>query len=146
MRVIAAALTIALLASASSPPTLTKKQAEELERDARTPEEHLKLAEYYRAQSKALMEESRTWAAMADEYDRNPSSHPIPKFPTWGDHCHSLSRQYLKDARKAEALAIAHERLARERAARTNCSACEAVAALAVMCPIFRPGRGSSLP
>ena len=103
---------MALLASAFSQPAITKKQAEELARDARTPEEHLKLAEYYRAQSNALMEESRTWAAMADDYDRNPSSHPIPKFPTYGDRCRSLSRRYLKDAKKAEALALAHERLA----------------------------------
>jgi hypothetical protein len=112
MRVIAAALTMALLASASSQPSLTKKQAEELAREASTPEEHLKLAGYYRAQSNALMEESRSWAAMADDYDRNPSSHPIPKFPTCGDHCRSLSRQYLKDARYAEATALAHERMA----------------------------------
>jgi len=113
---------------------------------AQSQEEHLKLAEYYHAQAKALMEESRTWAAMADDYDRNPSSHPIPKFPTYGDHCRSLSRQYLKDAKKAEAQALAHERLARERAALTSCSACKAVAALAVKWPIFRPGRGSILP
>ena len=112
MRVIAIALTMVLLASASSQPSLTKKQAEELARETSTPEEHLKLAEYYRAQSNALMEESRTWAAMADDYDRNPSSHPIPKFPTYGDHCRSLSRLYLKDARKAEAMALAHKRLA----------------------------------
>src|SRR5580704_19445800 len=130
-------LTMTLLASASP---------QERPRDASTAEEHLKLAEHYRAQSKALMEESRTWAAMADDYDRNPSSHPIPKFPTYGDHCRSLARQYLKDAKKAEALALAHERLARERAALTSCSACKAVAALAVKWPIFRPGRGASLP
>jgi len=127
---IAAVVTISVLASA----------------DQKTAEEHLKLAEHYHAQSKALMEESRIWAARADEYDRNPASHPIPKFPTWGDHCRSLSMQYLKDARKAEALAIAHERLARERASLTNRSAREAVAALAVKWPIFRPGRGASLP
>src|SRR5580658_1908274 len=137
MRVIAVALAMALFASAGP---------RDPAQDARTPEEHLRLAEQYHAQSKALMEESRTWAAMADDYDRNPSSHPIPKFPTYGDHCRSLSRQYLKEAKKAEALALAHERLARERAARTSCSACAAVVALAVKCPIFRPGRGSSLP
>ena len=128
MKLIAAILTMVLLASAA------------------TPEEHLKLAAYYHSQAKALLEESRTWAAMADDYDRNPASHPIPKFPTYGDRCRSLARQYLKDAKKAEALALAHERLARERAARTSCSACGAVAALAVKCPIFRPGLGSSFP
>ncbi len=128
MRVIIAALMMVLLARASSQ------------------EEHLKLAEHYRAQSRALMEESRGWAAMADDYDRNPGSHPIPKFPTYGDHCRSLSRQYLKDAKKAETLALAHERLARERAVRTSCSACKAVAAVAVKWPIFLPGRGSIFP
>lgn len=101
MRAIVAALLMALLASASSPPSITERQAAEL-----------KLAAHYREQSKALMEEYRVWAARADDYDRNPSSHPIPKFPTWGDHCRSLSRGYLKDAKKADALALAHERMA----------------------------------
>jgi hypothetical protein len=103
VRLIAAALIIAVFVSASPKEPAT---------DARTPEEHLKLAERYSTQSKTLMEESSAWAAMADDYDRNPASHPIPKFPTWGDHCHALSRQYLKAARKAGALALAQRRMA----------------------------------
>jgi hypothetical protein len=146
VRLIAAALTVVFLTIVFLSMPLLSASSQELARGARTPEEHQKLADYYRAQSKALREESSGWAAMAAEYERNPASHPIPKFPTWGDHCRSLSRQYLKDAKKAEALAVAQERLARERAARTSCSACKAVAALAVKCPIFRPGRGSILP
>ncbi len=108
MKLIAAALTMVFLLM----PLLASAPSQKLARDARTPEEHQKLADYYRAQSKTLKEESSGWAAMAADYERNPASHPIPKFPTWGDHCRSLSRQYLKDARKAEALALAQQRLA----------------------------------
>ncbi len=91
---------------------LTKDQVKELTSSANTPRQHLQLAEYYRAQYTSLMEESRSYAAMADEYYRNPASHPIPKFPTYGDHYRSLSRQSLKDAKKALELARAHERMA----------------------------------
>jgi hypothetical protein len=91
---------------------LTKDQVKELTGSATTPRQHLQLAEYYRSQYNSLMEESRNYAAMADEYYRNPASHPIPKFPTYGDHYRSLSRQSLKDANKAAALARAHERMA----------------------------------
>ena len=91
---------------------LTKNEVKELTRSASTPEQHLQLAGYYRSQYNTFMDESRTYAAMADEYYRNPGSHPIPKFPTYGDHCRSLSRQYLKDANKAEALARVHEQMA----------------------------------
>jgi len=41
-----------------------------------------------------------------------PSSHPIPKFPTYGDHYRSLSRQSFKDANKAFELARSHGRMA----------------------------------
>lgn len=91
---------------------LTKEQVKELAKSARTPQQHLQLAEYYRAQYNNFVEESRTYAAMADEYYRNPASHPIPKFPTYGDHYRSLSRRSLKDAKKALELARAHERMA----------------------------------
>jgi hypothetical protein len=101
-------LTMVLL----SMPLLASASSQALAHDASTPEAHLKLADYYRAQSKALREESSGWAAMAAEYDRNPASHPIPKFPTYGDRCRTLSRQSLKAARKAEAMALAQERLA----------------------------------
>ncbi len=76
------------------------------------------LADYYRGESQRLIAESRKYAAMADEYDPNSGSHPIPfrpvpKYPTYAMHCHSLSMQYLKDANKAAALATAQERVAR---------------------------------
>jgi hypothetical protein len=91
---------------------LSKAQVKELNDSANTPQQHFQLAQYYRAQYNNFIEESRTYAAMANEYYRNPASHPIPKFPTYGDHYRSLSRQCLKDANKAGALARAHERMA----------------------------------
>jgi len=98
--------------AAEETPTLSREQAKVLARSANTPARHLMLAEYYRRESRHLIAESREYAAKADEYDRNPGSHPVPKYPTYGMHCRSLSTQYLKDANKAAALATAQDRLA----------------------------------
>jgi hypothetical protein len=72
----------------------------------------LKLAEYYRWEYNNFMAESRNYAAMADQHSVPFTlSHPITKFPTFGQHCRSVSEQYLKDANKAEALAHVHEQM-----------------------------------
>lgn len=98
--------------AAEGTPALTSEQAKELARSTNTPAQHLMLAEYYRGESQRLIAESRKYAAMADDYDRNPGSHPVPKYPTYGMHCRALSTQYLKDAYKAAALATAQEHAA----------------------------------
>ena len=105
-------LCVVAACAAEGTSTLTREQAKALTRSANTPAQHLMLAEYYRGESRRLIAESREYAARADEYDRNPGSHPVPKYPTYGMHCHSLSTQYLKDANKAAALATAQERMA----------------------------------
>jgi hypothetical protein len=96
MKTLAAGLFVALAAAAVSQAGtfdgisgLTKDQVKELTSSANTPQQHLQLAEYYRAQYNNFMEESRSYAAIADEYYGNPSSHPIPKFPTCGDRYRS---------------------------------------------------------
>ncbi len=91
---------------------MTKGQAEQLAHTARIPEEHSKLAGWYRSRSQELMKQARDWRAMAEEYDRNPSSHPVPKFPNFGQHSRQLAHEYEHDALKAEASAQLQDQLA----------------------------------
>jgi len=60
------------LASASSP---------EVPGNVSAPEEHLKLAEHYRAQSKALMKESRTWLPWQTSMIETPPAIRSRNFP-----------------------------------------------------------------
>jgi hypothetical protein len=107
-----AACALSLAGTVEGNPVLSENQAKELARSASTPEQHLKLAEYYRWETNTLIKEARNYSAMADEYDRNPASHPIPKAPTFGQHCRQLADQDLREARKVETLASIQEQMA----------------------------------
>jgi hypothetical protein len=107
-----AVATLSAAGAVEGNPVLSKGQVKEMARTAHTPEQHWQLAEYYRAESRTLMAESKNYSALADQYDRNPASHPIPKFPTFGQHCRQVAAQDLKDAQKADGLAQMHEQLA----------------------------------
>lgn len=91
---------------------LSKKQLKALVAGAKSPEDHLKLAAYYRAETARLTAKQREHEEEAAEYYKDPSQHPTPKYPTLGQHCRDLAYYYGKGAQSAQALAASHEAMA----------------------------------
>lgn len=118
--VLLVAMTLGLSASSvaatDSTAPLTKQQVKALIKMAKTPEDHKKLARYYWYEADQLKSEAKDHQEMEAEYEQNPSGHPIPKWPTLGQHCKDLSAYYQKAAEQAEQLAKAHEEMAKSAA------------------------------
>lgn len=93
---------------------LSKKEVKLLIANARTPEDHERLAAYFRAEGERLKAEQQEHREMLDAYLKNPTSHPIPKWPTLGEHCRDLVFYYGRAAEQAFALANLHDQMAKE--------------------------------
>lgn len=91
---------------------MNKKQLKALITNAKTPEDHMRLAGYYRDEAERLKAQQKEHEEEAAEYYKDPSRHPVPKYPTLGQHCRDLAYYYGKGAESALALASAHERMA----------------------------------
>lgn len=92
---------------------LTKKDLKALIANAKTPEDHHRIAAYYRSEAESLTLKQREHEEDLAEYYRS-SSHYSSKYPTMGDHCRQLAGYYGLAARKAQALAEMHEELAKQ--------------------------------
>lgn len=92
-----------------STPTMTKQEVKELIKNAKTPEDHMKLARYYRQEAEKLREEAKDHQEMGAEYIHRIS----PKFPTMSEHCKDVSNYVMKAAQKADELAAGHEQMAK---------------------------------
>ena len=101
-------------AGAENTPKMSKKEVKALIASAKTAADHQKLATYYRQEAAVLQEKQQEHEEEAAEYFKNPSSHPVPKYPTLGQHCRDLAANYKMTAQKAQKLAELHESLAKE--------------------------------
>jgi hypothetical protein len=92
----------------------TKKEVKQLIATAKTREDHLRVAAYYRLEAQRLEAEAKDHQEMGDAYFRDPVRQPVPKHPTMGEHCRDLSGHYQAAMKKALALAELHEQMAKE--------------------------------
>lgn len=99
--------------AADEKPILTKKEVKALIANAKTPEDHRKIAAYYRSEAEGLAEKQREHEEDLAEYNRNSSHYP-GKYPSMGDHCRQLAGYYGLAAKKAQSLAEMHEELAKQ--------------------------------
>ena len=111
---IAIAFSAPVLAASDANAPLTKQEVKTLIKTAKTPEDHMKLARYYSYEAGKLKSEAKDHQEMGEEYYENPSAHPSPKWPTFGEHCRDLSAYYAKAADKAEQLAKLQEAMAKD--------------------------------
>jgi hypothetical protein len=107
-----ASLNFAARAAEAVPP-LTKQEVKDLIKTAKTPEDHAKLARYYWFEADKLKSEANDHEEMGAEYAQNPSNHPIPKWPKFGQHCRDLSGYYAEAAKEAEKMATMHQAMAK---------------------------------
>jgi murein L,D-transpeptidase YcbB/YkuD len=110
---LAAGLSASPARAADSSAPLTKQQVKALIKTASTPEDHMKLARYYRYEADKLKSEAKDHQEMEAEYDQDPSRHAVPKWPTLGVHCKDLAGYFTKAAEEAEQMASMHEEMAK---------------------------------
>ncbi len=117
----AVAIAMGTFPASGNPQTATVQQAQKLSKkelrvliaNARTPEDHERIATHYRAEAERLRTKQREHEEELAAYLKNPSSHPSPKWPTLDQHCRQLAYYYGKASEKALALADLHDQMAR---------------------------------
>ena len=102
---------------AASEHRLTKKELKALIASAKTPEDHQKIAAYYREEAKRLHANAKEHADLAEVYAKHP---PFPAMGAkHGDtvpgvgHCRKWADLENQEADEADALAAQHEDMAK---------------------------------
>lgn len=99
--------------AAGQRPSLSKKEVKVLIASAKTKEDHLRLADYYKAETVRLEAEAKDHDEMAEMYRKNATPMAVKHPEAIGEgHCHEMARRYREAAAKAQELAAMHEQLA----------------------------------
>ena len=100
--------------AAGQRPSLSKKEVKALIASAKTKEDHLKLAEFYKTEVARLQAEATDHDEMAEMYRKNPSPMAVKHPEAIGEgHCKEIARRFRESASKAQELAIMHEAMAK---------------------------------
>ena len=76
---------------------------------AKTPEDHIKIAEYYEKQAKKMEEKAGLHASLADSYKNRRKP-----FSGLAKHCSDLSKKYMEAAKDYKAMSMDHMKMAQE--------------------------------
>src|SRR6202165_3622869 len=96
--------------AAGQRPSLNKKEVKALIASANTKEDHLKLADYYKAEAERLEAEAKDHDEMAEMYKKNPTPMAVKPPEAIGEgHCHEIARRYRESAAKTRELAAMPE-------------------------------------
>ncbi len=99
--------------SAAGKPSLSKKEVKALIASAKTKEDHLKLADFYKGEAVRLEAEAKDHDDMAEMYRKNPTPMAVKHPEAFGEgHCKEIARRYRESAAKTQELAAMHEQLA----------------------------------
>jgi hypothetical protein len=100
--------------AASQRPSLSKKEVKALIASAKTKEDHLKLAEYYKSEVVRLQAEAEDHDEMAEMYRKNPTPMAVKHPEAIGEgHCKEIARRFRESASKTQELATTHEEMAK---------------------------------
>ncbi|MEW6144112.1 MAG: hypothetical protein AB1598_03730 [Thermodesulfobacteriota bacterium] len=108
---ILAALMISLLVLSLNRQVSTSATEEvditELIKTAKTPEDHIKIAEYYEEQRAIMEKQASLHESMAEAYEGT-------KMTGMTNHCENLSKEFKQSAEQYKAMAEEHEKMAQE--------------------------------
>jgi hypothetical protein len=76
---------------------------------AKTPEDHMKIAEYYEKEATKAEAQARLHASLADSYKNRGKP-----FTGLAKHCSDLSKRYMEAAKDYKAMAMEHMKMAQE--------------------------------
>jgi hypothetical protein len=86
-----------------------EEETHKLIETATTPEDHIKIAEYYEKQAAKAEVKASSHASMADSYKNRGK--PLLGLAT---HCSNLSKRYREAAEEYKAMAMEHRKIAEE--------------------------------
>lgn len=86
-----------------------EEEINKLIQTATTPEDHMKIADYYQKQAEEAEVSAHSHASMAASYENRGKPMPGP-----AKHCSNLSKDYQKAAEEYKALAKEHKKMAEE--------------------------------
>ena len=99
------------------PAVPTKKELKTLLKTAKEPQEHLRIAAYYRQEAARLTASSKEHAELADIYAKTPPHPMVSKhgdtFGQGASHCKKWAELQAEEAKEAEGLATLHEDMAK---------------------------------
>ncbi len=100
--------------SAHAGKTLSNKEVKTLVANAKTPEDHLKLAQHFEAEAARMDAEAAEHEALAKEYRRNalPMASKMPMSPRSAEHCDYFAKSARDAARAARDLSAEHRAMA----------------------------------
>lgn len=110
--VLATTLTVSAATAPQTQQDLSKSQLSALTAAAKTPAEHERIAEYYRAQAARYLAQSQYHAQMAVEFRQNPLTNSAKFERQTVSHCAYLAESLKQQSTKAEELAQQHEQMA----------------------------------
>ena len=93
---------------------LSKKQLASLVVSAKTPAEHQRIADYYRAESANYLAQAGEHARMVVDFEKNPATNNAKFARTTVDHCQYFAKSLQARAVAAAELAQQHEQMAKE--------------------------------
>ena len=108
--VIASIVSILVLSWAREIPSNASEEEDidKLIQTAKTPEDHMKIADYYQKQAKKMEEQASIHVTMGKMYENKGK----PYSPVIAKHCLNLSNDYKKAAGEYEAMAMEHRKMA----------------------------------
>ncbi len=115
--ILAALMVMSAGQAAAVEPTgeLKSKEVKALVASAKTPDDHMKLARHYTAMAVKHEAEAKEHETLAAEYTRNPQmgSSKTPMSPNSAEHCRYFAEHCRKAAKEMQAMAAAHEQMAK---------------------------------
>jgi len=105
---------------AAQPKHLSKKEVVALITSAKSPEDHMQLAGYYKAEADRLEAEAKDHEELAAAYRKSTTSQAaaekLPMAPNTAAHCEYFAKSVRDAANAARELAAAHEQMAKDAA------------------------------
>jgi hypothetical protein len=101
-------------AQASKPEHLSKHQLNTLIATAKTPAEHLRIAQYYQAKAQEYLAEAKEHEEMLAAYKANPTLSTDKNRASTIGHCEYFVQTFKDLAAKSQELAQLHEQMAKE--------------------------------
>jgi hypothetical protein len=106
---------LSLVSTAEAQPTLTRKTIKAAIENAKAPQDHQRIAAYYKAEANRLLEEAKEHDELATAYARAGNVHSA-KHPMSGqtaEHCKHFAEAARKAAQASQDLAKAHGEMAK---------------------------------
>lgn len=108
----------------AQPKHLSKKEVVALITTAKSPEDHLQLARYYKAEADRLDAEAKDHDELAAAYRKSITSQAAatknPMAPNTAAHCEYFAKSVREAAKAAREMAISHEQMAKDAAANSK--------------------------